>query len=181
VTTPGMSDRRSLLDDRTIEFDGLAIALLASAFACVGALTAWLVGSAAQTFSPPVFMAGALVGAAVTGAWIVGYPRHAAMPAMALVLLIAMIVLPVFFRMDGALLREAAGTPPGHLYVAIGLYVGGLGVAFLSFMVFGFFAPLAGAWLRLRRGERGARSTLALHCALTAMALMLTFFPRVWL
>ena len=175
-----MGERRSLLDDRTIEYDGLAVVLLASAFASVGALTVWLVGSAAQTFAPSIFVAGAVVGAAVVGAWIVGYPRHAAMPAMALVMLIAMMMLPIFFSMDGALLREAAGAPPGHLYIAIGLYVGGLGVAFLAFMVFGFFAPLAGAWLRVRRGEQGARNTLALHCALTGTALVLAFFPRAW-
>jgi hypothetical protein len=175
-----MGERRSPLDDRTIEYDGLAVVLLASAFAGVAGLTVWLVGSAAQTFAPSAFVAGAIVGAAVVGAWIVGYPRHAAMPAMALVMLIVMIVMPIFFPMDGMLLREAAGTPPGHLYIAMGLYVGGLGVAFLAFMMFGFFAPLAGAWLRLRRREKGARNTLVLHCALTTTALVLAFFPRAW-
>jgi hypothetical protein len=169
---------RSLLDDRHIEYDDLAVVLFVCAFLGIAALTVWVIGSAAQTFEAPVFVAGALVGAAVIGAWIAGYPRRAAIPAMALVLLIAMLVMPVFFDMDGALLREAAGAPVSRIYVVMGLYVGGLGVAFLAFLVFGFFGPLAGAVLALRRHEKHARETLALHGVLTFVALVLVFFPR---
>jgi hypothetical protein len=174
-----MSERRSLLDDRVIEFDGLAITLLGCAFLGVGALTVWVVGNAAQRFDASIFAAGAMVGAAVTAAWIFGYPRRAAIPAMALAILAAMIALPAVFEMDGALLREAGGAPVSRLYVVMGLYIGGLGVFFLAFMVFGFFAPLTGAILALKRGEKQARKTLALHCVLLAAALTLILFPRV--
>ena len=169
---------RSLLDERHIEFDDLAVVLFICAFFGIGALTVWVVGSAAQTFAAPVFVAGALVGAAVIGAWIVGYPRRAAIPAMALVMLVAMLVMPAFFDMDGALLREAEGAPVSRVYIAMGLYVGGLGVMFLAFMVFGFLGPLVGAVLALRRREKHARETLMLHGALTFIALVLVFFPR---
>lgn len=161
-----------------IEFDGLATTMLACLFLGVAALTVWLLGSAARTFDASVVVAGALVGAAVTGGWILGYPRRAAIPAIALAVLVAVLLLPVFFDLNGALLRESAGTPGSRLYVAMGLYVGGLGVFFLAFMVFGFFVPLAGAALAFRRREKGARETLVLHCALTAIALALVFFPR---
>lgn len=171
-------EKRSLLDDRHIEYDGLAVVLFICAFLGVAALTVWVVGSAAQTFAVPVFVAGALTGAAVVGAWILGYPRRAAIPAMALVVLIAMLAMPAFFNMNGALLREAAGAPASRVYVAMGLYVGGLGVAFLAFLVFGFFGPLAGAVLAMRRREKHARDTLLLQCALTFVALVLVFFPR---
>lgn len=169
---------RSLLDERNIEFDGLAIVLLLCAFVGVAALTVWVVGSAAQTFDAGVFAAGVAVGAAVIAAWIMGYPRYAALPAIALVLLLAMRVMSAFFDMDGALLREASGTPVSRLYVAMGLYVGGLGVAFLAFLVFGFLGPLAGAILAFRRREAHARRTLALHAVMTFLALALVFFPR---
>jgi hypothetical protein len=177
----GMGEQRPLLDDRAIEFDGLAIVLMACAFLGVGVLTVWVVGSAAQRFDAPVLVAGAAVSAAVMAAWIFGYPRRAAIPAMALAILAAMIALPAVFEMDGALLREAVGAPASRLYVVMGLYVGGLGVFFLAFMVFGFFAPLAGAILGLKRGEKQARETLALHCVLLAAALALILFPRVGL
>jgi hypothetical protein len=170
---------RSLLDDRHIEYDDLAVVLFICAFIGIAALTVWIVGSAAQTYEAPVFVAGALVGAAVIGGWIVGYPRYAAIPAMALVMLLAMLAMPAFFDMDGALLREAEGAPASRVYVVMGLYVGGLGVAFLAFMVFGFLGPLAGAFLALRRREKYARQTLILHCALTFVALVLVFFPRI--
>jgi hypothetical protein len=176
-----MGERRSLLEDRVIEFDGLAVTLLACAFVGIGSLTVWLAGSAAQRFDALMVVAGAVVGAAVTAAWIFGYPRRAAIPAMALVMLVAMIALPAIFEMDGALLREAGDAPASRLYVAMGLYVGGLGVAFLAFMVFGFIGPLVGAVLALKRGEKQARETLALHCVLTAAALALILFPRAWL
>jgi hypothetical protein len=171
-------DERSLLDDRRIEYDDLAVALFICAFVGVAALTVWVVGSAAQTFAAPVFVAGALTGAAVVGAWILGYPRRTAIPAMALVALIAMLVMPAFFDMDGALLREGVGAPASRVYVAMGLYVGGLGVAFLAFLVFGFFGPLAGAVMAARRRDKHARETLVLHCALTFVALALVFFSR---
>lgn len=176
-----MGERRSLLDEREIEFDGLAVTLLVCAFLGVSALTVWLAGSAAQRFDLPMIASGVLVGAAVTAAWIVGYPRRAAIPAMALVILIAMVLLPTVFQMDGALLREASGAPRSRIYVVMGLYVGGLGVAFLAFMVFGFFGPLVGAVLALKRREKRARETLVLHCALTAAGLALVVMPRMWL
>jgi hypothetical protein len=89
-----------------------------------------------------------------------------------------MIVLPSLSQIDGPLLRDAVDAPIAHIYIAMSLYVGGLGVFFLAFMVFGFFVPLVGAVLALRRGEKRARETLILHCALTFIALALVFFPR---
>ena len=175
-----MDERRTILDDRIIEFDGLAVTLLTCAFAGVAVLTVWLAGSAAQRFDLPILAASAAVGVAVTGAWIFGYPRRAVIPLMALAILVAMITLPAIFEMDGALLREAGNAPASRLYVAMGLYVGGLGVFFLAFMVFGFVAPLVGAILALRRGEKRARETLKLHCVLLAAALALILFPRGW-
>jgi hypothetical protein len=135
-----------------------------------------VIGSAAQTFDLTVFAASALVGAAVIAAWIAGYPRRAAIPAMALVMLIAMLAMPVFFNMDGVLLREAKGAPASRLYIIMGLYVGGLGVAFLAFLAFGFIGPLVSALLALRRGEKHARQTVMLHGVLTFSALALVFF-----
>lgn len=176
-----MGEGRPLLDERKIEFDGLAVTLFACAFAGVGILTAWIAGSAAQRFDVAILAAGAAVGAAVVVAWIFGYPRRAAIPAMSLVILIAMIALPALFQMDGALLREASGAPASRIYVVMGLYVGGLGLIFLAFVVFGFLGPLAGAALALKRGEKQARETLGLHCALTAAALALILIPRMWL
>lgn len=176
-----MDEDRRILDDRVIEYDGLAVVMLAAAFVGVSVVAGWMVSASAQVFDLRVVVASAVMGAAVIGAWIVGYPHRAAIPAVAIVILCAMIVLPIMFRMDGALLREGVGTPPGRLYVAMGLYIGGIGVAFLAFLVFGFFGPLAGAILGLRRGEKRARETLALHAALTAAAMALVFLPRFWL
>jgi len=169
-----MSERRSILEDRVIEYEGLAIA-------GIGAAAAWMISSSAQRFDAGVIVAGAVVGASVNGAWILGYPRRAAIPAMALAILIAMIALPMIFDMDGALLREATDTPASRVYVAMGLYIGGLGVVFLALIVFGFIGPLVGAYLGLKRGEKRARETLTLHCALTGAAIALIFLPRVWL
>jgi hypothetical protein len=169
---------RSMLEERDIEYDGLAVVLFICSFVGIAALTAWMIGSAAQTFSPLVFVAGALVAAAVNGAWIFGYPRRAAIPAMSLVMLLSLLLVPAFFDVDGLLLREAEGAPSSVIHVAVGLYVGGLGIAFLAFMVFGFLGPLIGAVQGLLRGEKRARETLVIHCVLTFAALVLVFFPR---
>ncbi len=174
-----MSERARDLEDRTIEYDGLAITMLALGFIFIAALTVWIAGNAAQRFDAPVFATAALVGTAVCAAWCFGYPRYAAIPAMALVILLAAITLPLVFDMNGALLREASGTPPSRIYVAMGLYVGGLGVGFLAFMVFGFLGPLAGAVLRLKRRETGARFSLILHVVITGLACAITLPPLV--
>ena len=173
-----MDERRSIFEDRVIEFDGLAITMLACAFIGVSGLTVWAVSSAANSFYPPMIAVGAIVGAAVIAAWIFGYPRRAALPSIALVVLIAMMVLPSLSQVDGPFLQEAAGAASSRLYVAMALYISGLGFFFLAFMLFGFFVPLVGAVLALRRGEKGARGTLILHCVLTFTALALVFFGR---
>lgn len=172
-----MTERRSEFEDRHIEFDGLAIVMLALGFAVVTVVAAWLAGSAAQRFDMPILAAGGAVGAGVIVAWIFGYPRRAAMPAMAMVVLVALLILPRIFNMNGALLREAAGTPVAHLYVAMGLYVAGLSFILLMLLVFGFLLPLVGAVLGLKRHEQGARETLMLHGVLTGLALVMVFFP----
>jgi len=176
-----MSERRSILEDRIIEYDGLAIVMFALAFAGLATAVALLVAGATQALDAKTIAAGAIVAAGVIGAWIAGYPRRAAIPMMSLVMLCAILILPAVFDMDGMLLREAAGTPVSHLYVAMGLYISGLGFAFLAFIVFGFFCPLAGALLAVRRGEPGARQTLMLHGVLCVIALALTLIPLVWL
>jgi hypothetical protein len=63
----------------------------------------------------------------------------------------------------------------------MGLYIGGLGLLFLAFIVFGFVTPLLGAVLRLRRGESGARASLYLHLVLCAAAIALTLGVRLLL
>ncbi len=173
-----MSDRLPL-DERSIEYDGLAIVLLAAAFLICGAGIASILSLATQTFDAGIVAAAGVVALAVLAAWIFGYPRRAAIPAIALVLLCAMEFLPVIFSMDGALMREAAGSPASRVYVVKGLYVGGLGVALLALLVFGFFCPLAGAVLGLRRREAKAREVLIVHALLTGGALALTLFPRL--
>ena len=90
---------------------GLAITMLALGFIFIAAVTVWAVSNAAQRFDAQVFATAALVGLAVCAAWCFGYPRHAAIPAMALVILLAAITLPLVFDMNGALLREASGAP----------------------------------------------------------------------
>jgi hypothetical protein len=172
-----MGERRSILEERHIEFDGLAIIMIALAFAGVAAATVWLAGSSAQRFDAPVWLSGGAVGAAVIAAWIVGYPRRAAMPAMAMVVLLAILLLPRLFNMNGALLREATGTPVEHLYIAMGIYIAGLSLSLLALLVFGFFIPLCGAVLGLVRQEKHARETLVLHGVLTGLALLIVLFP----
>lgn len=172
-----MGERRSILEERHIEFDGLAIVMLALGFAGVAAATVWLAGSAAQRFDTPVWLAGGAVGAGMIAAWIVGYPRRAAMPGMAMVVLLATLLLPRLFNMNGALLREAAGAPAEHLYIAMSIYIAGLSVSLLALLVFGFLVPLCGAVLGLKRHEKHARETLVLHGVLTGLALLMVFFP----
>jgi hypothetical protein len=170
---------RSPIEERSLEFDGLAIWVLVSAFAAVAAATFWLIASAAQTSGPATYLASAIVGSAMIGAWIFGYPRRAAMPAMSFVLACALAWLPLAFPMDGALLRDAAGTPPSRLYLVIGFYVGGLGLIVLAFAIFGFLMPLASAILALRRNIPGSRATVLLHAALCAGALLVLVVTRI--
>ena len=172
-----MGERQSILEERHIEFDGLAVVMLGLGFTGVAAATIWLAGSAAQRFDAPVWLAGGTVGAAMIAAWIVGYPRRAAMPAMAMVVLVATLLLPRMFNMKGALLREAAGTSAEHLYIAMSVYIAGLSVSLLALLVFGFLVPLCGAMLGLRRHGKRARETLLLHGVLTGVALLLVLLP----
>ena len=161
-----MWESRSILEDRSIEFDGLAIAMLALGFAGVSGFTFWILSSASQSVGVAVWIASALVGLGVISAWTFGYPRRAAIPAMSFVFVLAIALLPYVFDLNGALLREAAGAPPSRVYIAAGLYVGGLGIVVLAFLIFGFIGPLVGAILARRRREPHAASTLRLHIAL---------------
>jgi hypothetical protein len=170
---------RSLVEERSLEFDGLAIWVLVSAFAGVAAATFWLIASATQTSSLATYLTSALVALAIIAAWILGYPRRAAIPAMSFVFVCAIAWLPLLFEMDGALLRDAAGTPPSHLYLVIGFYVGGLGLVVLAFAIFGFFIPFVGAFLALRRNVPGSRTAVLLHTALCAGALLILVVTRI--
>lgn len=176
-----MSQRKTSLDPRHIEFDGLANIMFALAFLLVAGALALIIGNATQALDAPVIAAASLIAAGVIAAWIVGYPRYAAIPAMSLVLMCGLLILPLVFDMNGALLREATGTPVARLYIAIGLYIGGLGLVFLAFILFGFIGPLVGAMLRLKRGEPHARETLTLHLMLCGVAIALTLGVRLLL
>jgi hypothetical protein len=176
---PGnMRESRSILEDRTIEFDGLAIAILALGFAGISAFVFWILSSATQSTGAPVWIASALVGFGVIIAWIFGYPRHAAVPAMSFVVL-AIALLPHIFNLNGALLREAAGAPASRVAIAAGLYVGGLGLVVLGLLIFGFIGPLIGAILAHRRGVPAAASSLRLHIALGLGAVAILVASRV--
>lgn len=176
-----MNLRTTSLDPRHIEFDGLALALFAFAFCMIAGVTALLIGNAARSMDALTIVASALIAAGVIAAWIYGYPRHAAIPAMSFVFVCAILALPHVFDMNGALLREAAGAPASRVYIAMGLYVGGLGVLLLAFLVFGFIVPLVGAVLRVRRGEDRSRETLVLHLVLCGAAIALTLGVRLML
>lgn len=175
-----MSSGRPLVDDRHIEFDMLAIVMLGVGFVIASAAAFAVIGNAAGDYPPGVMVVSAFVGMAVTGAWIFGYPRHATGPSISLVLMIATIVVPRVMNLGHALVPEAANIPPAHLSVISGLYVSGLALLLLAFLVCGFVGPLIGAVLRLRRGEAGARKALMLQvglfgaaCALVAVVAML--------
>jgi hypothetical protein len=161
-----MWESRSILENRSIEFDGLAIVILALGFAGVSGFVFWILSSATQSVDTSIWIASAFVGFGVIPAWIFGYPRHAAIPAVSFVFVLAIAILPYVFDLNGALLREAAGAPPSRVAIAAGLYVGGLGVVVLAFLIFGFIGPLVGAVLAYRRRELHAVSTLRLHIAL---------------
>jgi hypothetical protein len=176
-----MNLRTTSLDPRHIEFDGLALTLFALTFVTVSVATAYVIASTAETMDALTVLASVLVAAGVIAAWIYGYPRHAAIPAMSLVFVCAILALPFVFDMNGALLREAAGAPASRVYVAMGLYVGGLGVLLLAFLVFGFLVPLAGSVLRVRRREDRSRETLMLHLKLCGAAIALTLGVRLLL
>src|SRR5262245_19417763 len=170
---PGsMWESRSILEDRTIEFDGLAVAMLALGFVGVSGFVFWILSSASQSMGVPVWIASALIGLGVVIAWTFGYPRRAAIPAMSFIFVLAVAVLPYVFDLNGALLREAAGAPASRVAIAAGLYVGGLGVFVLAILVFGFIGPLAGAILALRRGAPAAAAALRLHIALGVGAIV---------
>jgi hypothetical protein len=183
-----MRERRSILEDRTIEFDGLAIAILALGFAGVSGGAFWILSSASQSMDVVVWIASALVGLGTIVAWIFGYPRHAAIPSMSFIFVLAVALLPYAFALNGALLREAESAPISRVYVAAGLHVGGLGIVALAFLIFGFLGPLVGAILALRRGVPGAALALRLHIALrrrcdpcrkqTAITVVIRFFGR---
>jgi hypothetical protein len=159
-----MNLRTTSLDPRHIEFDGLALTLFALTFVTVSVATAYVIASTAETMDALTVLASVLVAAGVIAAWIYG-----------------ILALPFVFDMNGALLREAAGAPASRVYVAMGLYVGGLGVLLLAFLVFGFLVPLAGSVLRVRRREDRSRETLMLHLKLCGAAIALTLGVRLLL
>jgi hypothetical protein len=173
--------RQQPFDDRHIEYDALAFVMLGLLFVAASAVATAVIGSAAQGIGPAVVAAGMGVGAAVITAWVFGYPRHAACPSIALALMLAAVVVPRLIRLDGVLLAEAADAPAARVQVIAGLYVGGLALLLLAFLVVGFIAPFIGALLRLRRGEPGARGTVRLHVLLFAAACVLTGATAVWL
>ncbi len=175
-----MENRRSLIDDRRIEFDALAIVMLGLGFLLTSTVSAVLVSNASGHLDLSAMIAGAGVGAAVIVAWIFGYPRHATAPSISLALMAALIVIPRVIHLGNALLPEADALPAVHRVMIGGLYAGGLMLALIAFMVCGFIGPTVGAYLRTKRREDGAREGLVLHaglfgaaCALVAVAAIL--------
>ncbi len=173
------TQNRFPLEDRVIEFDGLAITVLILAFIGVSAAAFWIISAAAQNTGALTYIVSALIGLGIALAWIVGYPRRSAMPAMALVIVCALAWLPYIFRLDGALLRDSGGTPVSHLYLVAGLYVGGVGLVLLALSLVGFIAPLIGAILAVRQGRPGAHKVLALHVSLLIASVAILTFSRV--
>jgi len=162
---------------RPLEIDGLALTLLILAFVGVTATCWWLLSQASQADLAPVLTASLIIGAATIAAWLYGYPRRVLGASLALVALAALVYLPRLFVVDGVLLRETSGVPPSRLVTVIGLNVGGLGVAFLAFLIAGFAGPLWGTIVALRRHLPGASRTLTLQLKLILAAFILAAFP----
>ncbi|MDP3739211.1 MAG: hypothetical protein Q8R02_17605 [Hyphomonadaceae bacterium] len=162
---------------RPLEIDGLALILLVLAFVGVSAACWWLLSQASQADLAPVLAASIVIGSATISAWLYGYPRRVLGASLALVALAALVYLPRLFVVDGVLLRESTGVPPSRLVTVIGLNVGGLGIAFLAFLVAGFAGPLWGTIVALRQRLPGASRTLTLQLKLILSAIILAAFP----
>src|SRR5690348_8443351 len=123
---------------REFEPDGVVLTLAALAFAALAALLYFALAYASGAGPVPVGIASIIIAALLVGSWLLAYPHRATAVAVALVLLAAIIYLPRIFVMDGLLLREASGMSGSRLRVAIGLNLGGVFIAFLALIVFGF-------------------------------------------
>jgi hypothetical protein len=162
---------------RELEIDGLVIVLAAIAFAGIAGILYFALSYASGAGIAPVAIASGLVAAALVLAWLATWPHRANAVAVSLVLLAAIIYLPRIFVMDGLLLREASGLDGSRLRVAIGLNVGGVFIAFLSLIVFGFLLPLVMSVLTARRGLPGSSLRLDLHIRGLLTGIILVLFP----
>jgi hypothetical protein len=162
---------------RELEIDGLVVVLAASAFAAIAGLLYFALSYASGAGMTPVAIASAIVAAAIVLAWLASYPHRATMIAVSLVLLATIIYLPRIFVMDGLLLREAGALAGSRLRVAIGLNIGGVFIAFLALVIFGFILPLVMSALAARRGAPGSALTLDIHIRGLLIGIILVLFP----
>ena len=151
--------------------------LAAIAFAVIAGLLYFALSYASGAGMAPVAIASAIISAAFVLAWLASYPHRATMIAISLVILATVIYLPRIFVMDGLLLREASGLSGSRLRVAIGLNVGGVFIAFLGLLVFGFILPLIMSALAARRGAPGSALTLDIHVRGLLVGIILVLFP----
>jgi hypothetical protein len=162
---------------RELDIDGLVVVVASIAFAAIGGVLYLGLSYASGAGIAPVAIASAIVSAAIVLAWLAAYPHQATAVAVSLVLLAAIIYLPRIFVMDGLLLREAGGMPESRLRVAISLNVGGVFVAFLALIVFGFLLPLVMSVLAVRRGLPGSVRRLDIHVRGLLGGIILVLFP----
>ena len=162
---------------RELEIDGLVVVLAAIAFAAIAGLLYFALSYASGAGMAPVAIASVIVAAAIVLAWLASYPHRATMIAVSLVLLAAIIYLPRIFVMDGLLLREAGGLDGSRLRVAIGLNIGGVFIAFLALILFGFILPLLMSVLAAKRDLPGSALTLDIHVRGVLTGIILVLFP----
>ena len=162
---------------RDLEIDGIVVTLGALAFAGIAALLYFALAYASGAEPMPVAIAAGVVAAAIVLSWLAAYPHRATAVAVALVLLAAIIYLPRIFVMDGALLREASGISGSRLRVAMGLNIGGVFIAFLCLVAFGFIVPLISSILAASRRQPGSGIRLDIHLRATLAGIILALFP----
>jgi hypothetical protein len=162
---------------RELEIDGLVIVLTAIAFAAIAGLLYFALSYASGAGPAPVAIASLIVAAAIVLAWLASYPHRATMIAVSLVILATIIYLPRIFVMDGLLLREASGLDGSRLRVAMGLNVGGVFIAFLGLLIFGFILPLVMSVFAARRRAPGSALTLDIHVRGLLVGVILVLFP----
>jgi hypothetical protein len=108
---------------------------------------------------------------------LLGYKWRFSVPASALILFIAFVLIPRAFVIDGLLLRDAIGMPAMRLQAAIGLSIGGVALGFLAFLVVGFIAPLVAAIIAWRQQLPGAVPTLVVKGVIIVLAILIAAAP----
>jgi hypothetical protein len=154
--------------------------MLGLGFAAVANGTAFVIGIGAGGINTAVILAAICIGAFVVAAWVVGYPRQATAPFIGVVVIVAAELVPRVIQIQNVLLPEAAELPTSRKYVVGGLYIGGVAMLLLAFMICAFAGPAISAYFRFRRREDGAVATLRLHGALFAIACFCVLVGSTW-